>query len=842
VWHKIVHIGITYLALWLLVAATPLPASPLPAPPHVSAHPTRPLHLPEPSPLSERLASPLYRLYHLYRYGGGEDAEDDAAALMADDTLPPDAVRVVAHLDDTRPHPLSMAVETGLDIETTAAGGRVLQGVIPIAQLEALALAPGVRLVRLPLEPVVSGFVSEGMRMSSVEAWHDRGWRGAGQSVAVIDLGFAGYSTLLGDDLPADTVAHSLRGDGDIEAGTAHGTACAEIVHDMAPEADLILINLATDVEFAAAMDYLRAEGVDIVSSALGWPLGGPGDGTGPIAQAVRGVLDDGVLWVNAAGNMARRHWMGSWQDAEGDGLLDFVPGVSINTIEVAPGQIVRLALRWDDDWSFAVHDFVLELYDDNLSLVDYAATPATGPGDPTRYLAVNGLPAGRYHVMVRRLDMVPGDPALQLYAYDQDLERAVPEGSILVPADMADVVAVGAVPSDMPILTEGFSSRGPSTDGRIKPDLVAPDRVSCASYDVYRSGEGGGLWGTSAAAAHVVGAAAVLKEFYTGYHNELMADLLRAHTVDLGAEGPDNTYGHGRLLLDNVPEEQPTAAPTWTPSVTPTPTNTLTPSITPTASDTPTASSTPSVTTTPTETSTPTATASPTPTETATPTLTPTPGPSLTPTAAPTPTPFARTWAPVVLRELAPPAVIVCEQGIINGGFETNDGWVRSITAHRADYSTSVVHGGARSMRLGIEPPASNRMTWSSAYQLIEVPADATSATLTLWRWRRTEEPPLGSMGTEQRLLGNAALLSQLASGGDLHEILLLDAMDAGTVVAVLEQGRWNDGYWQPAAYNLMPWRGRRLRLYFNAYNDGLAGRSWMYVDDVSLQICVAQ
>ena len=42
-----------------------------------------------------------------------------------------------------------------------------------------------------------------------------------------------------------------------IDGPTSHGTACAEIVHDMAPEATLYLVNFGNSVELANAVDYL---------------------------------------------------------------------------------------------------------------------------------------------------------------------------------------------------------------------------------------------------------------------------------------------------------------------------------------------------------------------------------------------------------------------------------------------------------------------------------------------------------------------------------------------------------------------------------------------------------
>jgi subtilisin family serine protease len=89
------------------------------------------------------------------------------------------------------------------------------------------------------------------------------------------------------------------------------------------------------------------------------------------------------------------------------------------------------------------------------------------------------------------------------------------------------------------------FSSRGPTGDGRLKPDLVAPgERIESCLPD-----EGWGeLDGTSMAAPHVSGAAAMLMARY----DELIGEprrikrILCESATDLGRER--SFQGHGML------------------------------------------------------------------------------------------------------------------------------------------------------------------------------------------------------------------------------------------------------------------------------------------------------
>ena len=77
-----------------------------------------------------------------------------------------------------------------------------------------------------------------------VPAWHVKGWRGQGVKVAVLDSGFRGYKTHLGEALPAHVTARSFRADGNLEAkDSEHGILCGEVVHAVAPEAELLFAN-----------------------------------------------------------------------------------------------------------------------------------------------------------------------------------------------------------------------------------------------------------------------------------------------------------------------------------------------------------------------------------------------------------------------------------------------------------------------------------------------------------------------------------------------------------------------------------------------------------------------
>ena len=121
----------------------------------------------------------------------------------------------------------------------------------------------------------------------------------------------------------------------------------------------------------------------------------------------------------------------------------------------------------------------------------------------------------------------------------------------VTVPADGPNVIAVGAVGLGRQEIAP-FSSRGPTADGRIKPDVVAPgtgivvvDTTRSAPeeepFSGYRRARG-----TSFAAPLVSGAAALLMQIHPAWKPADVAAALRGTARDLGESGPDTTYGWG--------------------------------------------------------------------------------------------------------------------------------------------------------------------------------------------------------------------------------------------------------------------------------------------------------
>ena len=260
------------------------------------------------------------------------------------------------------------------------------------------------------------------------DQWHRAGFTGAGVEVAVIDGGFAGFRARVLPFLsqpvpflcyrgpylaPAEGVLH-LDGteqdlDGDrtsgfsvCEFGSDHGTAVTESLVEVAPDVVLYVSNPTTPgssvpLNREHTVNWLTAGVGDNVIGVLPYSINGndrfnvqiinrsgsgrwdgPGDGTSPFFAAggrsvlslSDGVVADGVLWVNSAGNRGDKTWFSYDPDFETSSmasrrrLLDLDgSGTICNSFEVLAGRNYSAQLRWWDDWPGAVIDLDLLFY-----------------------------------------------------------------------------------------------------------------------------------------------------------------------------------------------------------------------------------------------------------------------------------------------------------------------------------------------------------------------------------------------------------------------------------------------------------------------------------------------
>ncbi len=459
------------------------------------------------------------------------------------------------------------AVHPDLEIVARAAPSRRAAGIFDgftspntvrgtAAELRSL-LASGLvtDLQRLP-EMWEAGVVSEGVIGSDIETWHNAGWFGQGITIGVLDSSFTGYRDLLGVELPATVITRSFDIDGLEQGDNRHGTAVAEIIHDVAPQADLYLVN-AGPGRFSEAVDYLIARNVDVINLSAGWPVG-PFDGTTQQDVIVNRAIDSGIVWVNAVGNEADRHFSGTYQDSNTDGWAELSGTVIIDDFFVPAGDEFEVLLNWtgpvaDLDLCLWDLDRILSLPPAQQVPEECSEMPQSLPGHQQLEVIdwINTFPEERWYGF-----SVAGDPLappsgtpFDVFAdgvFDLTLQTAA--SSLLVPNAAERVISVGAVPWSDTSSIENFSSRGPTADGRVKPDLVAPDGVSTESFDT-------AFGGTSSASPYVAGLAALYLNLYpTSSPVDVRRELgILAEGLPPGS-GKNSTYGWGLARLGDPP------------------------------------------------------------------------------------------------------------------------------------------------------------------------------------------------------------------------------------------------------------------------------------------------
>ncbi len=607
---------------------------------------------------------------------------------------------------------------------------------VPVSALESLAAASEVSVVRRPQAPTLFQTTSQGLNVIGGPTWHQAGHKGAGVKVAVLDVGFEGYESLMGTELPQIPDAQIVSFSGDITGGgEKHGTAVAEIVFDIAPEADLYLVNASNEVELESAVQWLIDHHINVINASWGYPCGGPLDGTGWTNALVKRAADAGILWVNAAGNFAQRHWSGTFSDTNNNGWHNFSPTEDANVVYMASGDEIETCMEWDD-WTKKDQDYDLYVWDSSGSIVASSTDDQSGPDthDPQEFLSFTASSAGYYYIGIKN-DRTTRNSTFHLYAYPQGSECAIetvsgtgsksngtlaeirafrdqvlrssafgrslitsyyqhsPEvvrilrlhpllaiealrlvraskpavssvvgirsgdlmrsrfaiseeyvasvdrfldhlvtvaspalrdslralraklalsgaagqtadqywewllkqepidsavplalfpdsgymrytsaaTSLVPPADSPYAFTVGAANWASDALEE-FTSQGPTSDGRLKPDIAAPDGVCTVTIADCAAD---GFLGTSAAAPHVAGAAALVRQVYPSASLADLRNFLTGRAVDLAPAGPDNQSGAGRLslgsagIVDVIPAPSasaPTGAsvPTW--------------------------------------------------------------------------------------------------------------------------------------------------------------------------------------------------------------------------------------------------------------------------------------
>lgn len=292
------------------------------------------------------------------------------------------------------------AIAAGGTVEASATGKT--QALVPVDALDTLSSDARAKTINPPAHFEAATITGEGVAATNATAFHAAGNTGQGVKVGIIDLGFSGYQQRVGEgELPAVTTADFCGGQ--LASATVHGTAVAEIVHEMAPGAQLYLICVDSEVTLAQAEQYAIQQGITIINHSVAWFNTSRGDGSGAAGTPDAIVADaraHGIVWVNAAGNEGTSHWSGSFIDTNSDGVHEFVLGGDVgNSFNVGPHATACAFLRWDA-WPVTTEDYDLYIINSVGTIVarsesDQSATPGPPPRRPaTRIPPARWLPS----------------------------------------------------------------------------------------------------------------------------------------------------------------------------------------------------------------------------------------------------------------------------------------------------------------------------------------------------------------------------------------------------------------------------------------------------------------
>ncbi|HET9217662.1 MAG TPA: tandem-95 repeat protein, partial [Terriglobia bacterium] len=408
--------------------------------------------------------------------------------------------------------------------------------------------------------------------LGSAELRRELDLAGAGITIGVISDGADGLEDARqSGDLPSDPqIVHpTLSGTG------AEGIAMMEIVHDVAPSARLRYVgiagNHAADGLIINAVDafitgvrwLVEVQGATVVVDDMGF-FDEPFFGEGRVGEVIRDLMArfPHVVFVTSAGNYAQSHAGATFQKT----LHRFAGEVTSRNIHQfsSDSNFIQAFVNQDGTYQASLHwtdpteTFRLLLVNPATNKVVDVSSPTS---DTSAVLDVDARGDERtFGFAIERMgtNFPATSPFFRLIGRDMTFFTQ-PRGSIVGGHKIVDgMIVVGAIRADQPGLNvpSAKSSQGPSLV-YIDGSLAERQTLTVLGIsDVSVSGAGGfsrPFTGTSAAAPHVAGIAALLQELYRREFVDFASaaqikNALEVSAIDLGTPGYDNATGYGRV------------------------------------------------------------------------------------------------------------------------------------------------------------------------------------------------------------------------------------------------------------------------------------------------------
>jgi hypothetical protein len=430
--------------------------------------------------------------------------------------------------------------------------GRIA-GWIPVANLSRLVKEPGIISVMAQIPPITSRIITEGDALICADEFRNStNLTGAGVKVGIISDGVSSLDAIIAQgELPQDV--HILRS----SIGGDEGTAMLQIVHDIAPEAELFFHDRgSSQIEFVQAMDKLITAGCRIICDDITYVE--PFFEDGYIARNIRDrVLSYGILYVTSAGNFAQEHYQAPFNGYMDRGYAwhDFMGSHGSKDLKFTapPNTAGHIILQWDDRFSESSNNYDLFLYNSDIREIGRSVKIQDGDDDPMEYCRFVNSEETSQDFFLRVVQAGGENRTIEIYVLPLggspvSLDPCIPEDSMFGQQAVKEALSVGAIsPAYNFTTSEPYSSRGPVTikfpepELREKPELSAPDGVTIS----IGSGFFSSFSGTSASAPHIAGLASLLWEAYPAMkEGEIREALINATADSTWTWDPSIGYG----------------------------------------------------------------------------------------------------------------------------------------------------------------------------------------------------------------------------------------------------------------------------------------------------------